>query len=108
MLSLVVGTPWLPVPSQADDDEVPVMIRIIAGSVVPAAALPPAIVPRGPEELGRRVYLGRKKELDRYGYTDLCPGCMAAFLKGPAVEHTEACRTRITEAMRGPVGRHAC
>ena len=73
LLSLVVGTPWAPVPSQADVDKIPMTIRVDAGAVVPTATLPSAIAPRGPELLGRRVYLRRKKELERYVYTDGCP-----------------------------------
>ena len=100
LLAAVVGTPWTPVPSQAGDDEIPVVIRVNAAAVVRPEELPPPIVPRGPELLGRRVYLRGRKELARYGHTDGCPGCVAAFLDASPAEHTAECRERITAAMR--------
>jgi hypothetical protein len=98
LLRAVVGSPWAPVPGGAETDEIPVMIRVDAAAVVLEAQLPAALPARQPN-LGRRVYIRRAKELEKCGFTDHCPGCVAAALGGQAQEHSDECRKRITDLM---------
>ena len=91
------GLPWRPKPDEPALDEVPV--RVSAESAVPRQDLPDAPRLRAPEIESRRVYIRRDTELKKYGYTDGCPGCIAAQTGGKAVPHSEACRRRIEEMM---------
>ena len=67
--------------------------------------LPPPATPHA--RASKAVYLRRDVELARYGYTPSCPGCMAAAFGAQARPHSEACRARVTAAMReaGDTGR---
>ena len=46
----------------------------------------------------RRVNI-RKTDLETYGFTAVCVGCQHAQADLPNRIHTEACRTRIMDAM---------
>jgi hypothetical protein len=48
----------------------------------------------------RQVYIRKNVELEKYGYTDFCRGCVAAALDQKAKPHTPECRARILEEMR--------
>ena len=52
-------------------------------------------VPRPEKPTHKRVYLFRK-DFEKYGFTDLCPGC-ASIRRGDRLldRHTDACRTRM-------------
>ena len=76
-------------------DDVPVRLSVIPR--VPVTELPRAA--RGPEAEPRRVYIRRNVELDRYGYTPGCPGCIAAETNAAPTNHSAECRARIEAAM---------
>jgi hypothetical protein len=117
------GTPWDPVPGGHDADgasRCPAAhdaassaegtrdrhpaaqgqpeIQVHAEPAVPQDELPAR--PRGPDALPRQLYIRKAVELEKYGYTDGCVGCTAAFLNETAKPHTPECRARILEAMR--------
>ena len=52
--------------------------------------------PRGTK---RRVYIRRGIELQRFGYTDGCPGCVAAEGALKPAGHSDACRKRVEAEM---------
>ena len=99
LLKAIVGKPWKLTPSIAPgaaQEDIPVKAAVVQGSVE-EDSLPPPIhpVPSQP----RRVYIRKDIELARYGYTDDCPGCMAAALKTKAVGHSAECRARMEREM---------
>ena len=55
---------------------------------------------RGPEAEPKRVYIRRNVELERYGYTPGCPGCIAAETDAEPINHSAACRARIEAAVK--------
>ena len=60
--------------------------------------------PRGTK---RRVYIRRGIELQRFGYTDGCLGCVAAAGALEPAGHSNACRKRVEAAMlKVDVGSH--
>eukprot|EP00971_Amphidinium_carterae_P284683 5652168-Amphidinium_carterae.1 len=78
MVLSVRGTPWRPRPTtalEAEGEEV--RIRVAADPVIARDGIPEAVRPRvlaGP----RAVYLRKRKELAKHGFTPGCPGCDAA------------------------------
>lgn len=89
----IVGTPWAP---EGGDAELPIAIRI--GDPKFPAERPP-VEPEF-ELRPRRTYI-RKVDILQHGYSERCPGCRAVRLGERAAPHTEACRKRIEEAMKG-------
>ena len=64
--------------------------------MVPEEELPPALPKvRVPEVLTRQLKIRRKVELERYGFTESCPGCIAAQEEREPRAHSAACRERI-------------
>ena len=63
-----------------------------AGAPVPQEVNAPR-----PEPAVRRMYV-RKREIERYGETQGCPGC-AAIKKGKVATHSDTCRDRVKTAM---------
>ena len=54
----------------------------------------------------KRVYISREN-LEEFGFTARCPGCML-LLRGTARQaHTESCRRRIEEELKGTAKAHA-
>ena len=54
----------------------------------------------------KRVYISREN-LEEFGFTVRCPGCMS-LLRGTARQaHTESCRRRIEEELKGTAKAHA-
>ena len=74
----------------------PVKTAVVQSSVK-EYSLPPQVHPVASQP--RRVYIRTEVELARYGYTDDCPGCMAAALGTKAVGHSAECRARIEREM---------
>ena len=60
----------------------------------------PLPVPREEIHIPRRVRIGRT-DLEQHGFTDSCPGCEASQKNGTPRGHTERCRNRLMEALRG-------
>ena len=103
-LNAIRGTPWRPVPSEPQEGgEIPVAISVEARPVVPAERLPTATAESAGRGATRQVYLRRARELRKFGYTPGCAGGAAAAAGTAPVAHSEACRSRITAAMRGDV-----
>ena len=104
MFRAVRGVPWklgTTVPDDTTQEQAPIIRRIhVSATEVADADLPkPQTVtkPGGP----KRVYIrsGEGLELDRYGLTDNCDGCLAVRLGRRARQHNEECRARIMRAM---------
>ena len=98
LLGKLAGVPWKPVPSAPESDSIPVAIRLDARPVVPASELPSE--PTHAESLARGLYIRREVELEKFGYTEGCLGCTAAFMGAPAMPHSAECRQRIMKAMK--------
>ena len=54
---------------------------------------------KAPELKGRQVYF-KDSDFDKYGYTKECPGCIARECGLPLKRHSDACRKRLTEALK--------
>ncbi len=62
----------------------------------------PELAAKDEERAPRRVCITRAM-LDKYGYTDGCPGCTVSAIGGTGVVHNEECRIRIEGEMnQGP------
>ena len=103
LFEALCGTPWRRKPQEEDPEaSVGPLPRVVieAPAVVPEEQLPKEPGTRAPERQGRQVYIRRNVELEKYGKTDGCPGCVAAELgTRTAVTHTAECRARIQRAM---------
>ena len=101
LFSEIKGVPWDPVPgSLTEGNEAPAAaIKIVADAVVPDAGLPPPVRVVGDPPAPKRVYIRKEVELQRYGYTENCQGCLNAALGYRSGVHSEACRARIEAAM---------
>jgi hypothetical protein len=93
-LEAVKAVPWLnPAPDEAQP------LRVLP----PLGDERPSVPERARPETGpKRVYL-RHEDLERWGYTANCLRCKLMRERKPAAgkAHSEACRSRIEEAMRG-------
>ncbi|CAK0853831.1 unnamed protein product [Prorocentrum cordatum] len=69
------GAPWMPTPDTPENVRIPTVID--EPPVDPAAQQPRVVPERVPAE-PRNVYIRRNVELAKYGFTDGCPGCLAA------------------------------
>ena len=101
------GLPWEPIPGEpSEGGEIPAaMIRVVADPVVPAAELPRAMMVQEP--VRRKLYV-RRAEIEAYGETPGCQGCMDLILgTGRAVAHSADCRARIEAAMLASGGAEA-
>ena len=99
LIKAIVGKPWKLTPSMApgaSQEDIPAKAAVVQSSVK-EDSLPPQVhaAPSQP----RRVYIRKEVELARYGYTDDCPGCMAAALGTKAAGHSVECRARIEREM---------
>ena len=96
-LSCIVGTPWKPIPGDDDvDDAMPaIQIKMKDGTVdiEQARQKEEQIVPR-------RVYIQRK-DIEEHGATPGCLGCRAILGGRKAINHSETCRGRIENCMKG-------
>ena len=93
------GVPWLPIPGGEEGaDAPPALVKIVADKVVLDDQLPPAPAPAA-DPAGRGVYIRRNVELQRYGYTEGCQGCVAAALGLAPRAHNSDCRERIRQLM---------
>ena len=98
----VKGYPWsLSEGARVADGDDEAAVMVATEPIVPEEDLPPPLprLPRGPEALPRRVYIRREVELQRYGFTLGCRGCVAARDGGRAATHSDECRRRIEAAM---------
>ena len=63
----------------------------------------PKEIPMGTEsQVGERVRRKpkiEKRDVDKFGLTPGCPGCVAASRGAPGRNHTESCRKRMEEGM---------
>ena len=53
---------------------------------------------REDELIPRRLYI-KTKDIEKFGATERCKGCVAILRGGQRVAHSEACRKRLTEAI---------
>ena len=93
------GTPWEPVPGDpAEDAAVPVAV-VPLGQAAMVAELPLGVGVRAPGA-ARNLYV-RRTDIDRFGATVGCPGCIALAVGGRSATHSAQCRARIAEALEG-------
>ena len=52
------------------------------------------------EPVPRRAYI-HKRDLEKFGYTVGCPGCVSVVRGGARQAHTEKCRRRLEEELKG-------
>ena len=99
MVKAIRGQPWKLSPTmEAGTRTQDLPVRISMAPVVQDQALPQS-VGRGADAGPRRLYIRRDVELENYGKTEGCKGCLACDLGHKAVAHTEECRRRIEAAM---------
>jgi len=99
LFNQVQGSPWKLSPtaeSGLSQEDIPT--RIAVRAQVASHELPGPIG-RGADAGPRKVYIRRNVELEKYGRTDGCPGCLAAALDRTAVGHNDECRQRIEQEM---------
>ena len=96
MIRNVKGTPQQPDPEKKGI-RVPISVRFDVGEAEEVQAHP---VQEGEEPAARRRGI-TQVDLDKYGYTPGCPGCLAKQRGEVAKKgHSEACRKRIEDLMR--------
>ena len=88
-----VGTPWEPYPGAGGGFEIKSKVRLPTETERIMETI------KGKEDYAPRRLRIKKEDLEKYGYTVGCPGCRAANRGATAVGHTEACRTRIIDAL---------
>ena len=90
------GTPWEPTPGKTDD-AIPVRVRLPEeGETTPSPN--PGSLGEPAKDNKRRARITRE-DVVRVGFTINCPGCKAISRNAPPQNHTEACRTRIEQAL---------
>ena len=87
------GLPWKPRPDSESTNILPAAIPL---TVVPRSELPdfPTAEVESKKRGPQRIAI-TKAVLGKVGYTAGCPGCESAMRRGPAKNHSEACRQRI-------------
>ena len=92
-LDFVGGVPWKTSVDQGEVEEV--MPAVDIGMEMPEVEIqrPPADERR---PIPRRVYI-KARDIDKYGATINCKGCVATLRGQGGVPHTDACRRRLTE-----------
>jgi hypothetical protein len=95
------GVPWQPVPGEENAGEVGAagqspVIYIANEPVGEPAELPPPVAPRA---FARRSLYVKKEDIEKYGSTAGCPGCIAIELGARAAAHGAECRARIEAAI---------
>lgn len=98
-INCVVGTTWKPMAGEEHADDVMPAVQINMKDDTIEIERPQH---REEHVVPRRVYIQRK-DIEKHGATPGCPGCRAAVSGQKAVNHTEACRNRIEESMKGTV-----
>ena len=92
-LDMVGGVPWKTSPAGGGEEGIMPAVDI-------GMEMPEAEIPRVPVEdklpIPRRVGI-RAKDIERYGATVNCKGCMARLRGEGGVPHSELCRKRLTE-----------
>ncbi|CAK0865658.1 unnamed protein product, partial [Prorocentrum cordatum] len=96
LLRSIRGAPWMPTPDKPENVRIP---TVIDEPPVDPAAQQPRVVPEQVPAEPRSVYIRRNVELAKYGFTDGCPGCLAARANASAKAHSSECRERIQQAM---------
>ena len=88
----VKGVPW----DHVQKDSVPgeVQVRWLDPSLLPKSSVDEDI---GPKRRRARI---NKQDLLKHGFTEGCLGCRAMIQGGEPRNHTEACRSRVEEAMQ--------
>lgn len=95
----MVGYPWKVSPNSDEAEE------IMQGDVPQLPSESPVITAEPPRaamrgDVPRKLYV-KTDVLKQIGYTTGCPGCRALQVGKPRVGHSDACRHRASEAMRG-------
>ena len=95
------GLPWKPTPDGPDDQgamELPSAVEM-----QPDCPEVPAVpVESADQQKAVRKYYITAADLEKYGFTDHCPACIATATNLPrsGVQHTHVCRERIETAVR--------
>ena len=87
------GTPWEPIPGQGER-EVKSNVNIYNAPLHEAPRAAPEEVPQT-----RRVKI-TKRDVERWGLTPGCTGCINASRGGESKNHNEECRARMEECMK--------
>ena len=93
----IVGVPWKKNADdkEADGEDLRAEVRIMDKEYQERIEEEPASIP-----VPKRVYIGRE-DLEKFGYTVNCRGCIA-ILKGTGRQaHSEACRKRMETELKG-------
>ena len=92
-LGMVGGVPWRTSPDQDEGEEV--MPAIDIGMEMPEVEIPKP--PAGDKQpIPRRLYI-KARDIERYGATENCKGCVATLRGQGGVAHSDSCRRRLTE-----------
>ena len=98
-LEMIVGVPWKPNEGDAKaggeglDGGVRIMDKEYRERLEEREKEEHAPVPR-------RMYI-RKEDLEKFGYTVKCPGCVSVLRNTTRQSHSEACRRRIEAELKG-------
>ena len=100
LLKSLRGVPWQTVPG-GDAGDVAEAVRrppvhIAAEPLVGPDELPPPVT--GKALVRRNLYV-KKEDIEKYGQTVGCPGCIAIALGGRAAAHGAECRARVEAAI---------
>lgn len=88
------GTPWKPVPGRSGDE---LRVRVSIPDTRPVEAPPRP----SQEEAARRGVIITKEMVNKYGFTSRCAGCQAINRGVAKQPHTEKCRQRVEDKLRG-------
>ena len=104
VLNGFIGLPWQLRPAPVPDGGVPRIVLDKAVQIDLPVESPDqqseAIVVKGKKGyVPRGIYIRKDVELQRYGYTEGCDGCMAARQGLTHRQHNRACRERIAQEL---------
>ena len=101
LVTSVRGKPWQMTPSmprEAAPEDLPV--RIVVEPEIPISELPVRAEVSATSRRPYRVSVRKNVELEKYGFTQECRGCIHSAAGLAAREHSEECRARIEREMR--------
>ena len=85
----------------ADGDLPEALEGATATGAVPAGSMdPPRVIVVNTKEVAPREFYIKKKDVEAYGHTKGCPGCITMFQGGTRQAHTTECRERFRDLMK--------
>ena len=92
-MEMVGGVPWMPSPESGAGEEAMPAVEIPMEIESPEIERPAS---DDREFVPRRLYI-KSRDIEKYGVTPGCKGCVAVLRGGRGVPHSEACRMRLIE-----------